>query len=953
LENERRPWGRWVGQPGCGSSPRATQAGQARERRATVRIRRLHLLRAWFTAPRDAKLRLRSGAPPPRARLHRLLQRGRSPPGEQLDSSLRAALYRSKTLVVIANRATLAVPRWVRKEVEEFRTRHPARPIVAISVDGALQDRELAARVQEWLRVDDKIWLDETNEAVERGIASEALVERLATAPTRFRSNVSWRWVVRAVVTSLALLAIGLGVAAKLANDSAERARAELRRAVSLRLAAEAPAMLSGARREGDERALLQLVAASRLSAGPALDGSLLDAILRRRDLIKLIPSDAPVTSVAVSPDGTRIASGDRGYYFPGVPLGRGNNVRLWDATTGQAIGAPLSGHADAVTSVAFGRDGTRLVSASHDETVRAWSASTGQPIGAIIRAPASLVNAIAISPDGRLIASGHADKMLRLWSAETGEPLRSPLEGHEADAVAFSPDGARIVSGSFNPSVRVWDVKTGQLTGSGEGGGSVLSLAFSPDGARIVSGGYQPGASTGAKDDDLRLWDAHSGHPIGGPLQGHQRMVNSVAWSPDGTLIASGSVDTTIRVWNAQTAQPIGAPFEGHMHPVNAVAFSPDGRRLVSGGDDSTVRVWRLGGEASIGLRLEAQVPAASSAVFTRDGKRIVSGHGDGRLRFWDSRTRELVSATPGGDTGDVLCLAVSPDGERIVSGHSDGALRIWDIRSAALIGQPLEGHRGRVQTVAWSPDGARIASGGSAIERRRSVDHVVRLWDAGTGRLIAAMEGHEGPISSLVFTPNGGRIVSSSEDGTLRLWNGTSGQPLGAPLEEGGGPVAVSPDGARIVSSRYAVLRMRNARTGEPYGPPLEGHQQGLASVAFSPDGSRIVSGSMDGTIRVWDANTHGAVGTPLEGHRGTVASITFSPDGKQLVSTSDDDTIRVWPAPQTWADVLCAKLTRNMSRAEWRLWVSTEIEYTVQCPGLPIPPDTPERRGAVRPR
>src|SRR5262245_7614889 len=131
-----------------------------------------------------------------------------APPGDELDAALRSALHRSKTLVVIANRGTLQEPRWVRKEVEAFRQRHPSRPIVAISVGGALQDAAVAAHAREWLSVDDKIWLDESDDALDRGFATEALVDRLATAPARFKSNVSWRWVVRVVVASLALLAI-------------------------------------------------------------------------------------------------------------------------------------------------------------------------------------------------------------------------------------------------------------------------------------------------------------------------------------------------------------------------------------------------------------------------------------------------------------------------------------------------------------------------------------------------------------------------------------------------------------------------------------------------------------------------------------------------------------------------------------------------------------------------
>jgi tetratricopeptide (TPR) repeat protein len=149
-----------------------------------------------------------------------------APPGEQLDRTLLAALQRSKTLVVIANRGTLEDPRWVRKEVEEFSIRHPSRPVIPISVAGAIQDPTLADQARQWLSVQDKnrIWLDESEDAAIHGIASEALVERLALAPARFRSNVRWRWVVRAVALSLTALAIALGVAAKMANDARQRA---------------------------------------------------------------------------------------------------------------------------------------------------------------------------------------------------------------------------------------------------------------------------------------------------------------------------------------------------------------------------------------------------------------------------------------------------------------------------------------------------------------------------------------------------------------------------------------------------------------------------------------------------------------------------------------------------------------------------------------------------------
>ena len=111
-----------------------------------------------------------------------------------------------------------------------------------------------------------------------------------------------------------------------------------------------------------------------------------------------------------------------------------------------------------------------------------------------------------------------------------------------------------------------------------------IAAVAVSPDGRRIVSG---------SADNTLRLWNAETGAPVGGPLEGHTDRVWSVAFSPDGLRIVSGSSDTTLRLWNAETGKPLGVPLEGHSLPVLSVAFSPDGRHVVSGSADKTVRLW------------------------------------------------------------------------------------------------------------------------------------------------------------------------------------------------------------------------------------------------------------------------------------------------------------------------------------------------------------------------
>ena len=130
-------------------------------------------------------------------------------------------------------------------------------------------------------------------------------------------------------------------------------------------------------------------------------------------------------------------------------------------------------------------------------------------------------------------------------------------------------------------------------------------------------------------------------------------------------------------------------------------------------------------------------------------------------------------------------------------------------------------------------------------------------------------------------------------------------------------------------------------DAKSGQAFGTPFEGHKGAVWSVAFSSDGSRLASSGVDGTLRLWDAKSGQAIGAPFEGHKGWVSNVAFSPDGSRLASAGQDGTVRLWPAPAGWPSILCAKLTRNMSREEWKAWVSPDLEYRRQCPGLPVAP------------
>ena len=674
-------------------------------------------------------------------------------------------------------------------------------------------------------------------------------------------------------------------------------------------------------------RHTLDLARLDRVAPGARLDIAWV-ADSTSPQLIRTLTGHSRVRSVAWSPDGARLASISNNI--------NDVTVRIWDAATGTQLYTltmsadfarpetmhPSFARADTMhpsfrrsevvrtgfaRSMAWSPDGTQLTSAGYDETVRVWDAVTGTQLH-IMKGHTGRVMSVAWSPDGTRLASAGYDKTVRLWDATIGAPLHT-LKGHSGsvESVAWSPDGAQLASIGEDATVRIWDAATGKELHDWASASAatvgveptivpqpfvafvsrdredwVKSVAWSPDGTRL--------ASTG-DDGVVRIWDVATGTPLHTLIM--PLFVRSMAWSPDGTRLASIGDVEVVRIWDAVTGTQLhimkgDTGFARSMTMplfVRSMAWSPDGTRLASTGDDEVVRVWDAGTGTQLHT-LKGHTRSVESVAWSPDGTRLGSASKDATVRIWDS-TAGTEGQLSSGHTGFVRSVAWSPDGTRLASASEDATVRVWD----ATTGTPLhilKGHTGFVRSVAWSPHGTRLASA--------SEDATVRLWDATTGAQLHTLIGHKDRVRSVVWSLNT-RLASASEDATVRVWDATTGTQLHILKGHNGfvRSVAWLADTRLASAGGDGVVRVWDATTGTQLHA-LEGHTGFVRSVAWSRDGTRLASAGYDKTVRLWDVTTGAPLHT-LQGHTGSVELVAWSPDGTRLTSADTDGTVRVW--------------------------------------------------------
>jgi WD40 repeat protein len=724
---------------------------------------------------------------------------------------------------------------------------------------------------------------------LERWLAGEPILARPVSALERI---ISWARRKRELATAIAALfavlvaalATTLALLWKVQRESEARATA-LRLEESQRLAFQSLAVLG----ENPGQALLLALEAAARAPALSANNALLEAMEACRERRRLLGHERVVHFGSFSRDGTRV-----------VTASQDQTARIWSVTTGEQL-LVLRGHSGGVRTAIFSPDGKAVLTAGDDPTARLWDAESGRELLRLVGHEHGLRSA-RFSPDGQRVLTA-AQNTARLWDTGSGAVIHV-FDRHQdgITAAQFSPDGARVATGGRDGTAKIWDAARGSLLATLPGHTErIIDIAFSADGRRIAT----------ASDPEAHVWDA-STHAEVCVARGHAHGIYSLALTADGTLLATGSEDFTARIWDAGSGETLHVL--PHEHKVVWVEISRADSLLLTASYDTTARVWDLA-SGQLLTTLRGHAAPLHQAAFSPDGRSVVTSCVDFTARLWSVHAAQPIVLPSRGLTG-VVSADVAAGGKTLVEAYGKTRMaRVLDLDSRREIAR-LEGHEGDVLSVRFNRDGDLIVTG--------AADHTARVWEARTGKGLETLSGHEGPVTSASFSPDGRRLLTVSADRTARLWDVAGGKQaavytagtliktaafnpasdLIALTDDAGHLRIAAPDSGRITdfatedpvvfacfaaggeilaacgTTRAHLFSLNDRRILGTFAHPAR-----VDAVASSPDRRWIGTLGLDAAVRLWDAATHEERLEIKRAGKGVVR-FHFPADGRSLV-------------------------------------------------------------------
>ena len=419
---------------------------------------------------------------------------------------------------------------------------------------------------------------------------------------------------------------------------------------------------------------------------------------------------------------------------------------------------------------------------------------------------------------------------------------------------------------------------------------GQIWAMAYSPDGTRLA---------TSAADKKIQIWDTTSYKNLL-TLNLQDAEVKSITFSPDGTRIAAASSDNSGRIWEVKSGQLV-FELKGHTKAVQAIAFSPNGKQLATSSLDKSIKFWDAATGKELATWRDIQEPT-NQLVYSPDGKRIlfvddqILFNEGGNLHIMDTSSGEEIYRVPVGYYG----FALSPNGKQLaLTPTNKSVIRVLNASNGQLLYSIRRPHN-VIKWMEFSPDSSGLAVAG--------VDRKVHVWDAGTGIESFTLSGHTESVEIVAFSTDGKHLASGAFDGTIKIWSlGSSAEdvlPEVFPIELTGGVsrLEVSPDGALIAAVGYSQttnkedsLTMWDAQNGNLVYE-RKAHTEFPVAIAFSPDSKEVATGGADYTIKVWDAE-RGTLRLNLPVEDGIIWGIAYHPDGHTFAVVGSEGIIRLY--------------------------------------------------------